>query len=338
MGKGSAPAAPDYTGAAVAQGQANVEAVRKQAELNRINQYTPLGSQVYTDLGNDKWQSDINLTPQGQQLFDSSLQGSQGMQDTANSLLEKVQGNLSTPLTVDPTQPYGPQNSVIDALYGQYKSRLDPQWQMEEQRNEQQLANKGFQMGTEGYTKAMDDFSRRRTDAYGSALNSAIDKGAAARQQAISEALLQQNQPMNLLSALRSGSQVSMPSFSNAGTSVGAPGAAPIMDATVQGYNSALGQYNANTASSNSTLGGLFGLGKLGLAAYSGGVFSDLRLKRILSVVGKLASGLKLYAYEYLWSPVVRVGVIAQEVLATQPEAVLVHPSGYLMVDYGRVV
>lgn len=269
MGKGSAPPAPDYTGAAIAQGQANVDTVRKQAELNRINQYTPLGNQIYTDLGNDRWQSNIDLTPKGQQLFDSTLTGSQGMQDTANALLGNVQGTLSNPVDFDPTQPYGPQNSVVDSLYKQYTSRLDPMWKQREESERQRLANAGFQEGNEGYTKAFDDFNRNRNDSYNTALSSSIERGVAARQQAIQEALVKQNQPMNLLSALRTGSQVSMPSFVNAGGSpVGQPGAAPIMDATTQGYNAALNASNASNASSNATMGGLFSLGAAAITAF----------------------------------------------------------------------
>lgn len=48
MSKGSkAPAAPDYTAAAKAQGEANLEAIRAGAALNRVNQTTPYGKVTY---------------------------------------------------------------------------------------------------------------------------------------------------------------------------------------------------------------------------------------------------------------------------------------------------
>ena len=45
---GSAPAAPDYTGAAIATAQGNVDAARATAAANRVNQYTPTGNLVYS--------------------------------------------------------------------------------------------------------------------------------------------------------------------------------------------------------------------------------------------------------------------------------------------------
>lgn len=48
-GKGSAPAAPDYTAAAEKQGQSSLEAIRAQTAANRPNQYTPWGSQTWTN-------------------------------------------------------------------------------------------------------------------------------------------------------------------------------------------------------------------------------------------------------------------------------------------------
>jgi len=53
--------------------------------------------------------------------------------------------------------------------------------------------------------------------------------------------------------------------------------------------------------------------------------------------LGERADGLGIYAYRYLWSPVRRIGVMAQEVLGVKPDAVIRHPSGFLMVDYGRL-
>src|SRR5687768_15359139 len=48
---GKAPAPPDYEAAARAQGQANLEAIRTGAALNRVNQTTPYGSVTYRQVG-----------------------------------------------------------------------------------------------------------------------------------------------------------------------------------------------------------------------------------------------------------------------------------------------
>jgi len=64
---------------------------------------------------------------------------------------------------------------------------------------------------------------------------------------------------------------------------------------------------------------------------------SDIRLKRDIAQVGRLANGLTLYRYRYLWSDIAYVGVMAQEVAAVMPAAVLRGADGYLRVDYARL-
>lgn len=63
-------------------------------------------------------------------------------------------------------------------------------------------------------------------------------------------------------------------------------------------------------------------------------VISDVRLKRDIALIGHLDNGLGLYSYRYLWSDTVYVGVMAQEVAATMPSAVVVGDDGYLRVNY----
>lgn len=50
-GTPSAPAAPDPVATAAAQTASNVETARKNAELNRVNQFTPQGSLTYSKVG-----------------------------------------------------------------------------------------------------------------------------------------------------------------------------------------------------------------------------------------------------------------------------------------------
>jgi len=64
---------------------------------------------------------------------------------------------------------------------------------------------------------------------------------------------------------------------------------------------------------------------------------SDIRLKRDIAQLGELDSGINLYRYRYLWSDTTFVGVMAQEVAAMKPEAVLRGADGYLRVDYARL-
>jgi endosialidase-like protein len=65
---------------------------------------------------------------------------------------------------------------------------------------------------------------------------------------------------------------------------------------------------------------------------------SDVRLKRDISLVGRVGEALGLYRYRYLWSDTVYVGVMAQEVALVHPEAIVRSAfDKYLRVDYSRL-
>lgn len=87
------------------------------------------------------------------------------------------------------------------------------------------------------------------------------------------------------------------------------------------------------TTTSNPGWGGILQAG-LGVAS----MFSDVRLKADIVPLGYI-DGRQWYNYRYLWDEpgVTRQGVMAHEVLKTDPQAVSTHPSGYLMVDYSQL-
>lgn len=63
--------------------------------------------------------------------------------------------------------------------------------------------------------------------------------------------------------------------------------------------------------------------------------FSDERLKEDISEpIGSTHDGIPLRLWRYKGDPTPHVGFVAQEVAGHRPDAVLEHPSGYLMVDY----
>ena len=87
MGKDapSPPPAPDYAGAATAQGVANVESARATAKLSNPNMYTPYGTQLVS------YEGDIptvrqTLTPTAQR----TLEAQQGVQLSLANLGNKA--------------------------------------------------------------------------------------------------------------------------------------------------------------------------------------------------------------------------------------------------------
>ena len=152
-----------------------------------------------------------------------------------------------------------------------------------------------------------------------------------ARSQAIQEQDYFKNQPLNMLNALRSGNQVQMPTFGNvtAGAQIGAE---PIYQATADQYQAAMDTYKTKMASFGGLLGGL---GSLGSAAIP--LFSDRRLKQGIKHIGRLANGLKVYAYTYIWGGAEQIGVMADEVAKIKPQALGPKVLGFQTVHYGAL-
>ena len=88
----------------------------------------------------------------------------------------------------------------------------------------------------------------------------------------------------------------------------------------------------ANQAASN--MGGLFNLaGSLGSAALLAP--SDRRLKSNVVRIGTHPLGIGVYEYDIFGTR--QRGVMADEVEQVRPEAVLTHPAGFKMVNYGML-
>lgn len=329
-GKGSAPPAPDYSGAATAQGAANLETAIGQNLMNRVNQYTPLGSLEYTQTGMSQipgtnkevptYRSDVNLSPTGQQIYDTQLNQSLGMANLANKSLGQTEASLSKPVNT------GGIEGLQDRAYGAMTSRLDPQWKQNETSYETKLINQGLRPGGEAYDNAMRVFNQGKNDAYRQAQVDALRFGPTLLQE---ETALRQ-MPLNELNALRTGSQVSMPQFGNTG---GASVAPPnVAGATAQAGQYATDVYNAEQARQANMMSGLFGLGSAGMMAYA---LSDRRLKSNVVMVWTHPLGIGVYEYDIFGRR--ERGVMADEVMSVKPEAVIRRPDGYLMVNYGML-
>lgn len=79
-----------------------------------------------------------------------------------------------------------------------------------------------------------------------------------------------------------------------------------------------------------------FNIGDIAKAAAA---FSDERLKEDIKTIGYDEKGRRWVSYRYKWDSanVKHTGVIAQEVMETDPQAVAATEIGFLMVDYGRL-
>jgi hypothetical protein len=66
---------------------------------------------------------------------------------------------------------------------------------------------------------------------------------------------------------------------------------------------------------------------------------SDRRLKRSIRLLARLHNGLKIYAFKYLWSDVVYLGVMAQDLLKNPiwKDAVITKANGFYAVNYAML-
>ena len=91
--------------------------------------------------------------------------------------------------------------------------------------------------------------------------------------------------------------------------------------------------YNQKVASQNATTQGLASLGGAAMGMFR--FPSDMRLKSNIVRVGTHEKGFGIYEYDIFDRR--ERGVMAQEVEKVIPEAVIEHPSGYKMVNYGAL-
>ena len=338
MTKASTPAAPDYTAAAEATSAGNLANAQATTEANRVDWTTPYGNLNYTKDPNNpnKWSADMTLSPDQQTLLNQQSQTSIGLGNLQNAATNRVGDALNSPYA----SVYDPTKATNDAQ-ANLMSRLQPQMDQDQSALDSKLANQGITQGSEAWNNSQRQLGNTQNDAKQQAALQAINLGQSEQAQQYQQEMANRNAPLNELSAIRSGSQVTNPTF---GTSAqqATTGGTDYLGATNSQYNAALNASNAATGSSNSMLGGLFGLGGglakgIGSAGGIGAFFSDVRLKDNIRVIGALPSGLPIYSFNYIWDDVPQVGVMAQDVEKVYPDAVIEHESGYKMVDYGRI-
>lgn len=329
MGK-SQPAAPDPVATANAQAAMNRDTAITQQQLNMTDQYNPWGSVTYDRVGEDsfvdsqgntittpKYTQTTTLSPEQQAIYDQSQAAQGNLATLANEQSAAIRDLLNTEFV------YGNQD-VENWISDLASPRIMQQQAQNEAALRTRLKNQGIQEGSAAWNAEMG----RLTNANSDQMNQLALQG---RSQAFSEALAQRNQPINEITALLSGSQVSNPAQMSSATPQAAVANTDYAGIVNQGYQNQLNAYNAKMGG----MGGLFGsvLGAAGQAGGFGALFSDRRLKTDIKRVGTTDGGTPIYTYRYIWGGPVQMGVMAQDV----PHAAAEHESGYLMVDYSEV-
>ena len=271
----SPPPAPDYQAAAQAQGESNIEAARLQGRLNNPNVIGPTGSQITTWEGDNPTLTQT-LSPQEQAIYDQNAALRQALGGLGVQGSESLKGLIGQKLDLGGL-PAAPGNADANrkAIMAAMLSRSNEDIGQQEENANSKLIAAGIPTTSEAYGREMTRFDRARNDARNQAELSAGQEASRAygmdaqtRQTALAELLAQRQTPLNEISALMSGSQVSNP-FSTPGyaqnTNV-AP--APTFAGAQAAGNNAMQQYNAQVGSSNATTGAAGALGAAAIMAF----------------------------------------------------------------------
>jgi hypothetical protein len=228
FGKPPSPApAPDYTGAAIAQGAANVDAARASAKLSNPNVYSPYGTQLVS------YDGDIptirqTLTPEAQKTVEAQQRLQSNLANLGNSAYTNAFGAMSTPFSFGGqvqtqfNQGGALQNAPSAGQYGLAQGglnapnlssqldlsnvakmpvnagttaqeaimrRLEPSLARQRTSTETQLINQGLRPGTEAYDNAARILGEQENDLRSQAALQGLNLDIGANQQGFSQAL-----------------------------------------------------------------------------------------------------------------------------------------------------
>ncbi|SLN65044.1 hypothetical protein [Ruegeria meonggei] len=265
MGKPDAPEPPDPKETSAAQTGTSVATAIANNAIGNVNQVTPDGTLTYDQTGSHTFRDPFTGKTYDVPTYTATQTLSEGQQkiknqgDAAQFNLAKLANNQSGFLNDYMAEPFqygvGEHEEWAGGLYDTLNNDGNSQAL---DGLTSQLANRGIVSGSEAYDREianlresqMHDRSRFMLDSHNTGMNMAM---------------AERNQPINEITALLSGSQVSHPNFVNANS-------AQIPTTDVAGninsnYNQRLGIWQQEQQNAASTVGGLFGLAGAGIMA-----------------------------------------------------------------------
>lgn len=247
----------------------------------------PRYEDFYTGSIDDGWTATQTLSPDQQALLDQQNKTSLGLASLADKGLGYVSNTLSSPFDMSgapayqsvydmsraPAVDYG--DNAWNNAYNALIERDASQRGRADDANRAILANQGITMGSKAYQSSMDDQTRAKNDFllaaqqqagqessrlfqqslanrqnYAQEQNQAYNQGLLGRQNYMQEKAFLRNEPLNMLNAVRTGSQVTNPSFVSVPQQSTTRGADYLGAAQGQSqYN--MGLYNSEVASNN---------------------------------------------------------------------------------------
>lgn len=213
MGK-SAPKPTDPRETSAAQTGSNLSTSIANAHMQNVNEVGPDGSRTFEQTGSQSFTDPYTGKTYNTPTFTSTTtlsdeqQAIKDQQNRSGLNLATLGADLSGTLGQQLTGNFSLDNEATESrLFDLGSKRLDPMFANQEEDLRTRLANQGIKAGSEAYDREMANFGNRQNDAYNQLL-------LTGRGQASQEALTEDNQRINQISALMSGGQVSQPNFS----------------------------------------------------------------------------------------------------------------------------
>lgn len=295
--------------------------------MGNVNQVTPDGTLTYDQTGSHRWTDPYTgrsytiptftatqtLSPEQQAIANSANEAKGNLAGLAAGLSGNAQQQLQNPFEFN-------NQDAADWAYDLGATRLDPRFERARESERTRLLNSGIREGSAAWNAAMGDLSQAENDAY----NQLMLQG---REMAYNEARDQYTLPINTVTALLSGSQVSNPNFVNTQQpTIPTTDTAGIIN---QDYQNRMSQWGANQGIMGGLMGGVGQLISL----------SDDDAKTDKKKIGQVHD-LGVHEYRYKGEPKSapkRIGLMASEVEKKDPGAVQ-RKNGLRHVNYTRAL
>lgn len=347
-------AAQTASNQATARSQTELNAVNQNTPTGSLN-YSQTGT--FAD-GTPQFTANTTLAPAQQAIFNAQQGTNQNLANTAQTQSAKLSSQLGNPdlsgvsalgnpasVSAGPIQTSLTGDNGLQArndAQAALMARLQPTLDQQQNSLNQNLANQGVKVGSQAYSQAQRVQGQNQNDAnlaaitqagteqslqQGLALNSGNFANAAQQQQygqsnqnfanqntanqlGMTNAYAAQNNPLNQDLALAGQGQIGSPSFQTTpNTGVQGTDVAGIQNTA---YNQALGQ----TQATNSAIGSIG-------STVGGWLFSSPSLKTDVHDTGaKTKDGIPLKTFRYKGSPMMQMGVMADDAKAKRPDAV----------------
>jgi hypothetical protein len=249
MGSKSSPA-PDYRGATQETAQGNIQAAQAAVEANRVNQVTPQGSLTYSapTTPGGQWTATQSLSPEQQALYQQGTSLSGGLLGLAGHTLDNSAGSLSQPVTAGQL----PASMVNAGETGQqaYMRMAAPDLAKAREQQESVAAQSGITRGSAAWDDLQRTLGVNENNAENQSIQTGFGMGQQAQKQGFDISTGLQDHTTNIINALRTGSQVSNPSYASVPQQQATTGA-DALGATTAAGNWMMGQDAQRNATTN---------------------------------------------------------------------------------------